>query len=111
MTNRKTTLLLLSLTGTAQEKLLQRATLHPAFPNESGCTPGFGTFPNIWTMGDLLHQGTYGHTGYTGTYVSIDAKTRIANIWLANRVHLHDTTSTTRLSEVISNIVSSSVLK
>ena len=86
-------------------------TLHPAFPNESGRTPGFGSFPNIWAMGDLLHEGTFGHTGYTGTYVSIDPETRVAIIWLANRVHPHDNTSTTRLNEVISNIVASSVLK
>ena len=111
MMNRKTTLLLLSLAGTAKEKLLPRATLHPAFPNESVRTLGFGTFPNIWAMGDLLHEGTYGHTGYTGTYISIDPETRIAIIRLANRVHPHDNTSTTRLNQVISNIVASSVLK
>lgn len=85
--------------------------LHPAFSNDEGRTLGFGSFPHIWAMGDLLHEGTYGHTGYTGTYVSIDPTTRVAIIWLANRVHPHDNTSSTRLNQVISNIVASSVLK
>lgn len=85
--------------------------LHPAFPNDSGRTLGWGTFPDTWALGDMLHEGSYGHTGYTGTYVSIDPVTHVAIVWLANRVHPRDVTSTTRLNEVISNVVAASIIK
>lgn len=85
--------------------------LHPAFPNDSGRTPGWGTFPYTWATGDLMHLGSYGHTGYTGTYVGIDPEADLAIVWLAHRVHPADDTSTTRLNEVLSNIILSSIIQ
>lgn len=40
-----------------------------------------------WYMGALSSSNAWGHTGYTGTSVVVDAQRRIVVVLLANRVH------------------------
>ncbi len=61
-------------------------------------------------LGDLFSARAYGHTGYTGTSISIDPQSRTVIILLTNRVHPHDTGSVVRLRGQIANVVASSIL-
>ena len=61
-------------------------------------------------LGDLFSSRAYGHTGYTGTSISIDPQSKTVIILLTNRVHPHDTGSVVRLRGQIANIVASSIL-
>ncbi len=77
----------------------------------------FGRSPG-WDMhsafasnqGDLFSNHTYGHTGYTGTSIVIDPKTRTAVILLTNRVHPDDSTSVVRLRSLVANVVAGAVI-
>ncbi|MGB9681701.1 MAG: serine hydrolase domain-containing protein [bacterium] len=40
------------------------------------------------SCGDLFSEGSFGHTGYTGTSLWIDPKKKIVIIFLSNRTHL-----------------------
>ncbi len=51
----------------------------------------------------------FGHTGFTGTSVWVDPKSRVAVIVLANRVHPDDKGNTTPLRRAIGTIVGSAV--
>lgn len=63
------------------------------------------------TRGDLFDpKNTLAHTGYTGTSIVIDQKTRTAVILLTHRVHPHDEGSLARLRALVSNIVAGSIL-
>lgn len=59
--------------------------------------------------GNLSSRTSYGHTGYTGTSVSVDPDKDMAVVFLSNRVHPQDTTSTTRLMAVLKNILSGGI--
>jgi CubicO group peptidase (beta-lactamase class C family) len=63
-------------------------------------------------LGDLFSDRAYGHTGYTGTSVSIDPESKTVIILLTNRVHPHDLHGgdIVRLRGRIANIVASSIL-
>ncbi len=61
-------------------------------------------------IGDLFSNRAYGHTGYTGTSITIDPQSKTVIILLTNRVHPHDTGSVVRLRGQIANIVASSIL-
>ncbi len=61
-------------------------------------------------IGDLFGSHAYGHTGYTGTSITIDPQSKTVIILLTNRVHPHDTGSVVRLRGQIANIVASSIL-
>ena len=61
-------------------------------------------------IGDLFGNRAYGHTGYTGTSITIDPQSKTVIILLTNRVHPHDTGSVVRLRGQIANIVASSIL-
>ncbi len=61
-------------------------------------------------LGDLFSARAYGHTGYTGTSITIDPQSRTVIILLTNRVHPHDTGSVVRLRGQIANVVASSIL-
>jgi CubicO group peptidase (beta-lactamase class C family) len=39
------------------------------------------------TYGDLLSERTYGHTGFTGTSLTIDPERELAIVLLTNRIH------------------------
>ncbi len=59
---------------------------------ESGCRRGLGfDKPVIKTGGgpccDEAPQESYGHTGFTGTYVWVDPVNRLTYVFLSNRVH------------------------
>jgi CubicO group peptidase (beta-lactamase class C family) len=59
--------------------------------------------------GDLFDVSAYGHTGYTGTSVTIDPETSTAVILLTNRVHPEDKNSVTRLRDRVANVVAASL--
>ena len=35
----------------------------------------------------MMSRGSYGHSGFTGTYIYVDKDTKIFCIFLSNRVH------------------------
>lgn len=58
---------------------------NPEFPGDSH---GLGFELNqLWYMGGLASERTAGHTGYTGTSLVIDFKSRSFAVLLTNRVH------------------------
>ncbi len=60
--------------------------------------------------GDLFDPDmTLMHTGYTGTSIVIDQKTRTAIVLLTNRVHPADEGSVGRLRALVSNIVAGAI--
>ncbi|MDR3132799.1 MAG: serine hydrolase [Prevotellaceae bacterium] len=59
--------------------------------------------------GEIFHPSAYGHTGYTGTSITIDPVSRTAVIILTNRVHPEDKGSLRRLRETVANIVAGSI--
>ena len=64
-----------------------------------------------YTSGDIFClDDVRGHTGYTGTSMILDPKTKTAVIVLAHRVHPKDEGSTSRLRSVIASIAASSIL-
>ncbi len=60
-------------------------------------------------VGDLLSERAFGHTGYTGTSITIDPTYKLTIILLTNRVHPHDTGSVVRLRGQVANVVASSI--
>lgn len=65
-------------------------------------------------FGDIFDKNTtIGHTGYTGTSVLIDMKTRTAVILLANRVHPEDKhkSNVNQLRSKVADIVASSLIQ
>ncbi|HOT95711.1 MAG TPA: serine hydrolase domain-containing protein [bacterium] len=64
-----------------------------------------------WVGGDLLPDGGYGHTGYTGTSIWIDPKTRTYIIILSNRVHPKDDGEVDSMRSTIANIVASAIIE
>lgn len=58
--------------------------------------------------GDILDISAYGHTGYTGTSITIDPDSGTAVIILTNRVHPEDKGSLRRLRETVANVVAGS---
>lgn len=49
---------------------------------------GFQLMGTQWSpMGDLMSQGSYGHTGFTGTSLYVDSETGLWGIFLTNSVH------------------------
>lgn len=64
-----------------------------------------------WVGGDLLPDGGFGHTGYTGTSIWIDPKTRCYIIILTNRIHPKDDGEVDSLRSTIANIVASAIIE
>lgn len=62
-----------------------------------------------WVGGDLLPDGGFGHTGYTGTSLWIDRSTQLFIILLSNRVHPKDDGAVDWLRSSIANIVAAAV--
>lgn len=60
-------------------------------------------------QGDLLNGDTFGHTGYTGTSIVIDPKSKLGLIILTNSVHPYDQGKVVRLRRIIANIVAASI--
>ena len=60
--------------------------------------------------GNLFHPTkTYGHTGYTGTSITIDPVAKVSVILLAHRVHPIDKGSVVRLRALVANAVAGAV--
>ncbi len=59
--------------------------------------------------GDLMPLGSFGHTGFTGTYLWVDPYSQTYLIGLSNRVHPDGGGSPLRLWAMAANIVCSSV--
>ena len=58
----------------------------PALDESRGL--GFQLMGTQWSpMGDLMSQGSYGHTGFTGTSLYVDSETGLWGILLTNSVH------------------------
>ncbi|MGM0507360.1 MAG: serine hydrolase domain-containing protein, partial [Bacteroidota bacterium] len=67
--------------------------------------------PYSSNQGDLMGDQTFGHTGFTGTSLTIDPESRTAIIFLSNRVYpVEGQGSVVRLRSIIANIVASSIL-
>ncbi len=62
-------------------------------------------------IGDLLSERAFGHTGYTGTSITIDPEYRVTIILLSNRVHPHDKGSVVRLRSYVANIVAGAIVQ
>jgi CubicO group peptidase (beta-lactamase class C family) len=59
--------------------------------------------------GDLFPQGSFGHTGFTGTSLWIEPASRTYIILLSNRVHPNRDTSITDLRAKLANIVAAAI--
>ena len=88
---------------------LKLMTTVPKSLKQFGRSPGWDMSSDYSSnKGDLLSPNTYGHTGYTGTSITIDPDNNIAIILLTNRVHPNDKGSVTRLRAVVANAVAAS---
>jgi CubicO group peptidase (beta-lactamase class C family) len=61
--------------------------------------------------GDLFGERSFGHSGYTGTSVWIDAETATVVILLTNSVHPDDKGQAVPLRSRVANVVAGSILK
>ncbi|MDR1724562.1 MAG: beta-lactamase family protein [Tannerella sp.] len=76
---------------------------------EFGRALGWDVYSDYEHDGDIFGAEAFGHTGYTGTSLTIDPESHTGVIILTNRVHPNDSGSTNRLRDVIANIVAGSV--
>src|SRR5205807_1076889 len=60
--------------------------------------------------GELFAEGSFGHTGFTGTSIWIDPASQTAVIFLSNRVHPKAKTNINRLRGQVATIVASSII-
>ena len=67
--------------------------------------------PRLSAAGDLFSYGSYGHTGFTGTSLYVDADTGLWAVLLTNAVHLgRDRTEFFRVRRLFYNAVAAAVL-
>jgi CubicO group peptidase (beta-lactamase class C family) len=81
----------------------------PAGFEKFGRALGWDVSSGYANDGDIFAVSAYGHTGYTGTSITIDPDSGTAVIILTNRVHPEDTGSVTRLRETIANVVAGAI--
>jgi uncharacterized protein YbbC (DUF1343 family)/CubicO group peptidase (beta-lactamase class C family) len=60
--------------------------------------------------GELFSTGSFGHTGFTGTSIWIDPTSRMAVIFLSNRVHPDGKGNVTRLRGQIATLAAASIV-
>lgn len=66
--------------------------------------------PALSAAGDLFAYGSYGHTGFTGTSLYVDAKTGVWAVLLTNAVHLgRDKTEFFRVRRLFHNLVAAAM--
>lgn len=70
---------------------------------------GWDVYSGYASDGDIFDVSAYGHTGYTGTSITIDPESDTAVILLTNRVHPEDKGAVSRLREVVANVVAASI--
>ena len=78
---------------------------------EFGRSLGWDVYSGYASDGDLFDVSAYGHTGYTGTSITIDPDSGTAVILLTNRVHPDDKGAVSRLREIVANVVAASIIK
>ena len=84
----------------------------PRNTDSIGRTPGWDVFTAYSSNnGDLFGPNTYGHTGYTGTSITIDPDANTAVILLTNRAHPNDEGDVIRLRSLVANVVAASILE
>ena len=77
-----------------------------------GRTPGWDIFtPYSSNNGDLFGSNTYGHTGFTGTSITIDPDANTAVILLTNKAHQNNGGDIIRLRSFVSNVVAASIIE
>jgi uncharacterized protein YbbC (DUF1343 family) len=65
--------------------------------------------PYSSNRGELLPPGSFGHTGWTGTSLWIDPRTKVYVVFLSNRVHPDGTGDVTPLRARVATIVGAAV--
>ena len=60
--------------------------------------------------GELFSAGSFGHTGFTGTSIWIDPRSRTAVIFLSNRVHPDGTGNVTRVRGQVATLAAASIV-
>ena len=65
--------------------------------------------PQSTSRGDLFGPHSYGHTGYTGTSIWIDANTETFLIFLTNRVHPDDKGVVAALRSRVANVTAAAI--
>ncbi|MDR0713383.1 MAG: beta-lactamase family protein [Bacteroidales bacterium] len=83
----------------------------PAGYEAFGRSLGWDVFSPYSKDGDLFDVTAYGHTGYTGTAITLDPETGTAVILLTNRVHPKDRAGITRLYDIVATVVAASIEK
>jgi CubicO group peptidase (beta-lactamase class C family) len=81
----------------------------PAGYEKFGRALGWDVSSDYASDGDIFDVSAYGHTGYTGTSITIDPGSGTAVIILTNRVHPEDKGSLRRLRETVANIVAGGI--
>jgi CubicO group peptidase (beta-lactamase class C family) len=76
---------------------------------EFGRALGWDLYSDYEHDGDIFGAEAYGHTGYTGTSITIDPESNTAVILLTNRVHPEDKGAVSRLRDLVANVVAASV--
>lgn len=71
---------------------------------------GWDVYSGYASDGDIFDVSAYGHTGYTGTSITLDPGSDTAVILLTNRVHPEDKGAVSRLREVVANVVAASII-
>jgi CubicO group peptidase (beta-lactamase class C family) len=61
--------------------------------------------------GELFPFGSFGHTGFTGTSIWIDPRSRTAVIFLSNRIHPHAKANINRLRGQVATLVAASIIR
>jgi len=74
-----------------------------------GRSLGWDLYSDYEHDGDIFGALAYGHTGYTGTSMTLDPETKTAVIILTNRVHPDDKGAVNRLRDVVANVVAGAV--
>ena len=95
----------------APETVRLMMSIPPANDPKIGRALGWDTYGmNPVTSGDIFTSPhTIGHTGYTGTSIVMEPRTRTAVIILSNRVHPKDDGSAARLRATVGNIVAGAI--
>ena len=83
-----------SLLSRDAEGFLEKSTFdlaitdHTEGLSESARGLGFHMFrEQVYPGGSKMSRGSYGHSGFTGTYIYVDRETKVYCIFLSNRVH------------------------
>ncbi|MDR1783052.1 MAG: serine hydrolase [Dysgonamonadaceae bacterium] len=90
---------------------VEKMTTVPKGYEKFGRTLGWDSYSAYKTFGDIFGTKSYGHTGYTGTSITIDPESETAVIILAHRVHPEDKGSMGRFRDVVANAVAGAVVK